>query len=102
MSDLAVPMTRRALLTQMQAVALCGTVSSTPAAGQASRPKVELGVAGKPLLYFLPITVAERKGYFSEAGLNVQVQDFAGGARSVQALVGGSVDVVAGAYEHTI
>ena len=95
-------MTRRTLLSRMQAAALCGMASSTPAAGQASPSKVELALAGKSLLYFLPVTVAERKRYFEEAGLNVQIHDFAGGARSVQALVGGSVDVVAGAYEHTI
>jgi NitT/TauT family transport system substrate-binding protein len=41
-------------------------------------------------------------GYFKEQGLNVTINDFAGGAQSLQSLVGGSVDVVAGAYEHTI
>src|SRR5829696_7632270 len=95
-------MTRRTLLSRMQAAALCGMASSTPAAGQASPSKVDLGLAGKSLLYFLPVTVAERKRYFEEAGLNVEMHDFAGGARSVQALVGGSVDVVAGAYEPRI
>src|SRR5262249_9634061 len=31
-----------------------------------------------------------------------EIQDFPGGARALQALLGGSVDVVSGAYEHTI
>lgn len=66
------------------------------------KPKVTLGVGGKALLYYLPLTVAERKGYFKEEGLEVEINDFGGGARSLQALVGGSVDVVTGAYEHTI
>ncbi len=61
-----------------------------------------LGVGGKGLLYYLPLTLAERLGYFKEQGLNVSINDFAGGAQSLQSLVGGSVDVVAGAYEHTI
>src|SRR5215213_8331650 len=61
-----------------------------------------LGVGGKGLLYYLPLTLAERLGYFKEQGLNVTINDFAGGAQSLQSLVGGSVDVVAGAYEHTI
>jgi NitT/TauT family transport system substrate-binding protein len=66
------------------------------------KAKVSLGVGGKNLLYYLPLTIAERRGYFKEFGLDVTINDFAGGARSLQALVGGSVDVVAGAYEHTL
>ncbi len=66
------------------------------------KPKLTLGVGGKALLYYLPLTVAERKGFFKEQGLDVEINDFAGGAKSLQALVGGSVDVVTGAYEHTI
>ncbi|MEJ1159094.1 ABC transporter substrate-binding protein [Prosthecomicrobium sp. N25] len=74
-----------------------------PADAQApEKAKLELGVGGKPLLYYLPLTIAERKGFFKEQGLDVTINDFGGGAKSLQALVGGSVDVVTGAYEHTI
>ncbi|MQB40492.1 ABC transporter substrate-binding protein [Rhizobium sp. ICMP 5592] len=66
------------------------------------KPDLTLAVGGKPLLYYLPLTIAEKKGFFKEEGLNVTINDFAGGAKSLQALIGGSVDVVAGAYEHTI
>ena len=72
------------------------------AAGAPEKTKVTLGVGGKPLLYYLPLTIAERRGLFKEQGLEVEINDFAGGARSLQALMGGSVDVVTGAYEHTI
>ncbi len=68
----------------------------------AEKPKLTIGVGGKSLLYYLPLTVAERKCFFKAQGLDVEIQDFAGGAKSLQALVGGSVDAVAGAYEHTI
>ena len=61
-----------------------------------------LGVGGKTSFYYLPLTIAERLGYFKEQGLDVTINDFRGGAQSLQALVGGSVDVVTGAYEHTI
>ncbi|WP_342360864.1 ABC transporter substrate-binding protein [Terrarubrum flagellatum] len=64
--------------------------------------KLTLGVGGKPLLYYLPLTIAERRGFFKDEGLNVEINDFGGGAKSLQALVGGSVDVVTGAYEHTV
>ena len=73
-----------------------------PAQGTIERRDIKLGVGGKPLLYYLPLTIAERRGYFKEQGLNVEINDFGGGSQSLQALVGGSVDVVAGAYEHTI
>ncbi len=66
------------------------------------KARLTLGVGGKNLLYYLPLTIAERRGYFKEYGLDMTINDFAGGARSLQALVGGSVDVVAGAYEHTL
>jgi NitT/TauT family transport system substrate-binding protein len=72
------------------------------AQGAPEKAKVTLGVGGKPLLYYLPLTIAERKGFFKEQGLEVEINDFGGGAKSLQALIGGSVDVVTGAYEHTI
>jgi NitT/TauT family transport system substrate-binding protein len=85
------------------ATALAALPFAPAAMAQApERSKVTLGVGGKNLLYYLPLTIAERRGFFREYGLDVAINDFAGGARSLQALVGGSVDVVAGAYEHTL
>ena len=75
----------------------------SPAAAQAPEKKsIALGVGGKGLLYYLPLTIAEQLGYFKEQGLDVTINDFRGGSQSLKALVGGSVDVVTGAYEHTI
>ena len=66
------------------------------------KPKVTLAVGGKNLLYYLPLTIAESLGYFKTEGLDVTIADFAGGSRALQALIGGSADVVSGAFEHTI
>lgn len=89
--------------TALAALALTTALGISPAFAQtAEKPKLTLGVGGKPLLYYLPLTVAEKKGFFKEQGLDVEINDFGGGAKSLQALVGGSVDVVTGAYEHTI
>ncbi|HWP24750.1 MAG TPA: ABC transporter substrate-binding protein [Xanthobacteraceae bacterium] len=74
-------------------------------ATQAQTPEkksVVLGVGGKSAFYYIALTITERLGYFKEQGLDVTINDFRGGAQSLQALVGGSVDVVTGAYEHTI
>ena len=66
------------------------------------KPKLTIAVGGKNLLYYLPLTIAEQLGYFKQEGLDVTIVDFAGGARALQAVVGGSADVVSGAFEHTI
>ena len=72
------------------------------AGAEAREAKVHLGVGGKTSLYYLPLTVTEKLGYFKEAGLDVEISDFQGGAKSLQALMGGSVDVVTGSFDHTI
>jgi NitT/TauT family transport system substrate-binding protein len=80
-------------------------VTAAPPAGAQDKPelaKVRLAVGGKPALFYLPLTVVERLGYFREAGLDVEISDFPGGARALQALIGGSADVVTGSFEHTI
>jgi NitT/TauT family transport system substrate-binding protein len=94
------------LATLALALSLTGA-AQVQALAQAPVPGVEkkqltLAVGGKTALYYLPLTICERLGYFKEQGLEVTVNDFRGGAQSLQALVGGSVDVVTGAYEHTI
>ena len=66
------------------------------------KPKTTIAVGGKNLLYYLPLTVAEHRGYFKDEGLDLTIVDFAGGARALQAVVGGSADVVSGAFEHTV
>ena len=66
------------------------------------KTKVAIAVGGKAAFYYLPLTIAEQLGYFKAEGLDVEISDFAGGSRALQAVVGGSADVVSGAYEHTI
>jgi NitT/TauT family transport system substrate-binding protein len=66
------------------------------------KPRLVIAVAGKASFYTLPLTVAEQLGYFKAEGVDVELADFAGGARAQQAVLGGSADIVSGAYEHTI
>src|ERR1700750_1683528 len=85
------------------AVLALALLLGSPAHGHGVEKKeLTLAVGGKTPLYSLPLTICERLGYFKEQGLDVTINDFRGGAQSLQALVGGSVDVVTGAYEHTI
>ena len=84
-------------------ILLLGMVSSIVATGaDLEKSNLTIAVGGKTTLYYLPLTIAEQLGYFKDEGLTVEIQDFPGGSRSLQALLGGSADVVSGAYEHTI
>src|SRR5262245_65203442 len=80
--------------------ALCA--APAPAQDKPELTKVRLAVGGKPALFYLPLTVVERLGLFREQGLEVEISDFPGGARALQALMGGSADVVTGSFDHTI
>lgn len=75
---------------------------SVRAQGKPEKSRVAIAVGGKAAFHFLPLTVAEQLGYFKSEGLDVEVSDFAGGAQALQAMVGGSADVVGGSYEQTI
>jgi len=72
------------------------------AQGKLEKSKVAIAVGGKAAFYYLPLTISEQLGYFKAEGLDVEISDFAGGAKALQALMGNSADVVSGAYEHTI
>jgi NitT/TauT family transport system substrate-binding protein len=53
--------------------------AALPMSAQAQKPeqtRVQLAVGGKTSLYYLPLTVTERLGYFKEAGLDVEISDF--------------------------
>src|SRR5882762_9974111 len=90
-------------LIQRAGAALVAAAFAMGAWAQApEKKKITIAVGGKSLFYYLPLTVAERKGFFRDEGLEVEIPDFAGGARALQAMVGGSADMVSGAYEHTI
>ncbi len=80
------------------AIALAFSLA-TPVAAQ---DRVRLAVGGKSGVYYLPLPVIERLGYFKDAGVDVEVADVAGGSRTLQAIVGGSADIGMGTFDHTI
>jgi NitT/TauT family transport system substrate-binding protein len=61
-----------------------------------------LAIGGANQMVYLPTTLAQELGFYKEEGLDVELQDFAGGSKALEALVGGSADVVSGFYDHTI
>src|SRR6202049_1801315 len=89
------------------ACAACATLAfvlpfAVHAQGKLEKPKVSIAVGGKAAFYYLPLTIAERLNYFKEEGLDIEISDFEGGSKALQAVVGGSADVVSGAWENRI
>ena len=65
--------------------------------------KVTMAIAGTSAqIYFLAVNVAKAHGYFKEEGLDIETVDFAGGAKALEAVIGGSADMDAGSFEHTL
>lgn len=95
-------MQRRRFLASSAAAATAIAAPALVRAQAIEKPRVSVAVGGKNLLYYLPLTVAETLGYFKAEGLDAQIVDFAGGSQALRAVVGGSADVVSGAFEHTV
>ena len=75
----------------------CGTRRAAP-----GPVPIRMAVGGRAQLIYLSATLGHELGYYYDEGLAVTLQDFPGGAKSLEALLGGSTDVVCGFYDHTI
>src|SRR6266436_6352335 len=93
---------RRTFTAGLAGAAFFTAFAGVSRAQQLEKPSLRLGVGNKPHLYYLPLTLAERRGHFKDYGLDVSITDFEGGAQALDALIGGALDVVTGAYEHTL
>src|SRR3989442_12664204 len=87
-------------------VAACATLAvllpfAAQAQGKPEKPKVSIAVGGKAAFYYLPLTIAERLGYFKDEGLDVEISDFDGGSKALQAEGGGRSRVGSGEGEDT-
>jgi NitT/TauT family transport system substrate-binding protein len=70
--------------------------------GAGDRKALTIAVGGQTVLAYLPLTMADRLGYFRDEGLDVTIVDLKGGSEAMAALLGGSAEFVTGFYEHTI
>ena len=87
----------RILVSVILAVCLSACGRSTPEGAREVR--VALSRDG---ITWVPIHLAETLGYFSEQNLKISISNTAGLSKSMQALVGGSVDVVGGSLLQTL
>jgi len=89
---------RKAIFGVCTALALaCG-----PGARAQTLEHASLATGGKELFNYLVIAVAERIDAFRKSGLDVEISDFPGGQKSMESLVGGSLDFAVGTYDNTI
>ena len=88
----------------VSALALLGLGLSGCAPHSSTQGKipVRMAIGGQVQLIYLTATLAQELGHYDAEGLAVTLQDFPGGQKSLEALMGGSTDVVCGFYDHTI
>jgi NitT/TauT family transport system substrate-binding protein len=70
--------------------------------GRREGPEIRIAVGGAEQLVYLPTTLAQQLGFYEAEGVRVRLESFPGGAKALQALLGGSADVVSGFYDHTL
>src|SRR4051812_45021434 len=68
----------------------------------AAQSKVTIAVGGAGCLCYLPTMLAQQLGEYDKAGVQVELVDFKGGSQSLQAVIGGSADVVSGYFDHCV
>lgn len=100
LSDSVHSLSRRRLLTGLPA--LLGAASALRAQELPERPRLRLAVGGKTALNYLPLALAEQLQYFKNEGLELELQDHAGGALAQQSMVQGHADLAAGGFEHPL
>src|SRR5256885_14836982 len=89
-------------LTRRMVAALGALVLATGVAAAQSKQKVSIAVGGAGCLCYLPTVLAKQLGEFDKAGIEVELINFKGGSQALQAVIGGSADVVSGYYDHCV
>ncbi len=67
-----------------------------------AQSKVTISVGGAGCLCYLPTMLAQELGEYKKAGVDVEIVDFKGGSQSLQAVMGGSADIVSGYFDHCV
>ena len=102
MSKLSRTLTPRVavLITALAAITTAGCASGAAAekASSTGPEKTNLVIAAVPTASSAGLYVAQRDGFFRQAGLNVKVINVSAGANVTPELLNGSIDVVNGAY----
>lgn len=79
---------------------LCAFVLLLAACGAPARKEPEVRVASILAIPFLPLYLADTRGFFQQEGLRVTIANLPGTSKATEALLGGSADVAGTALEH--
>ena len=90
---------RRRLLVGAALSAVLARLDGVQAQVKLEKPRVVLSVGAIMSLQHLPLTLAQRLGFFATEGLDVELLDLGNGARAQQAVAEGAADVTCGAFE---
>lgn len=86
--------------------AACAVVAAgVPALRAQSRldiSKLVIAVAGRQHYAQLPLTVAERRGYFRAEGLTIQLHAYVNESTALQSVIGGGAHIGAGGFEQVL
>ncbi len=88
------------LLLSVSACRSAASGGNGTSANKVATLKIMVGGLNKQI--YLPAKLAERLGFFKDAGVNVQVSDEPSGVNAEVAMLSGQVDATVGFYDHTI
>ncbi|MDO9438234.1 ABC transporter substrate-binding protein [Hydrogenophaga sp.] len=91
-----------AALPPLRAQSAAANAPAEPPPPKPGATKLAIAVDQRTSFSYLPLTIAERLGYFVQEGLDVEVREFADAAQSLQALRTGAAHVLSGSYSSTI
>ena len=91
---------RSLLLAAVGSLASAQAPAAPPSEASRALPRVRLALAASHSLYHLPLTLADRLGFFRQAGVQLEWLPQESGAKALSLVLSGQADVVAGAYEH--
>ena len=83
-------------------MALLALVVALTASDAHAQTKVRLAVGGQSALYYLPLTVTDRLGYFKDEGLEVELLNEPSGVDAEDEMLAGAVQGVVGFYDHCV
>jgi NitT/TauT family transport system substrate-binding protein len=61
-------------------------------------PKIRLGIAAQQSISQVPVYLAQQIALYKANGIDVELAEFPGASKGLEALIGGSVDVLSGYY----
>ncbi len=87
----------------MKTILLCACVLFASCGGNTGRQRVRIAIGGPGLqTWCLPVVLAEQLGHYKEEGVEVKLDPVASVAKSMQAVIGASVDMGVVNYAQTI